>query len=62
MAPKVSRCSPFWLRISGARIITFDPTGWLITASTICDGVWLEIVRPQTQQCGVPTRANSTRR
>jgi hypothetical protein len=42
--------------------MTFVPVGWAMIASTIWDADWLVILRPQTQQCGVPARAKRTRR
>ncbi len=38
------------------------PTGSVITRSTICWTVWAEITLPHWGQCGMPTRAKSTRR
>ena len=45
-----------------ARLMADETGGFAITASTICDACCARICRPHSQQCGVPARANRTRR
>ena len=54
--------SPLRPRTTGASTWNLVPSSSSSTRSTICCGVCLAIGRPQTGQCGLPTRAYSSRR
>ena len=54
--------SPLRSRTTGALTVNFVPSGSCSTWSTIDSCDWPAIGRPQTGQCGRPTRAYSRRR
>gem|GEM_PF-4438360 len=54
--------SPLRPRITGASTWNRVPSGSSSTRSTICCGVCLAMGRPQLGQCGLPIRAQSSRR
>ena len=56
------RCSPFFPRITGARMRKRVPSSRPITWSTIWSMVWRRISLPHLGQWGTPTRAHSRRR